>query len=88
MVLDQIARKHHLRIRYPCDDIPGGMACAKLHQAHLAFSKIDRHLAFERERWPGETRNALRILEQARKAAILGIPVLLAALFDQSIGLL
>ncbi len=37
---------------------------------HLALAEIDRHLAFEGQRRPGQAGNALGILEQARKAAI------------------
>ena len=88
MVFDQVAGKHHLGIRHPCDDIARGMPGAELHQAHLALAEIDRHLAFEGQRRPGQAGNALRILEQARKAAVFGIPVLLAALRDQPVGFL
>src|SRR5665213_2593974 len=62
------------------------MTGAELHQPYLAFSQIDRHRAFEGERRPGQAGNALRVLKQARKAAIFGIPILLAALRYQAMG--
>src|SRR5579872_6117729 len=62
------------------------MSCAELHQAHFASAEKDRQLAFEGEGGPGQAGDAFRILEQARKAPILGIPILLAALLDQPVG--
>ena len=86
MVFDQVAGKHHLGIRHPRHDIARGVPGAELHQPYFALSEIDRHLAFEGQRRPGQAGNALGILEQPGKAAIFGIPILLAALLDQPIG--
>ena len=87
MIFDQVAGKHHFGIRHPGDDIAGGMSGAERHQPHLAFAEIDRHVGFECQRRPGQARNALGILEQTREAAIFGIPILLAALLEQTDGI-
>jgi hypothetical protein len=58
----------------------------ELHELHLALAKEERHFAFEGERWPSQTRNALRIAEQARKATKFRFPVVLAALSARSLA--
>ncbi|GCC46572.1 hypothetical protein chiPu_0031029 [Chiloscyllium punctatum] len=88
VVFDQVTREHHLGIRHPGDDVARGVTGAELHQPHLALAEIDRHLALEGQRRPGQAGNACRILEQAREAAVFRIPILLAAFLDQPIGLL
>ena len=51
-------------------------------QLDAALAEVEGHAVLEGQRRPGQPRDRLGGAEQAREAAVLGIPVLLAALRD------
>ena len=83
LVFDQIAREHDAGVGHHRDHVAGGVAAADMHDAHLAPAEPDRNLIGKRERRPGQPGNGFRGAKQPRKAADLGLHVLLAALGDQ-----
>src|SRR6516225_7298245 len=88
VIFDEISREHDPGVRDPCHDVARGVTSAELYELHLAFAKEERHLAFEGERRPSQTWDALCISEQPWKAAKLRFPILLPALGYESMGLL
>ena len=88
MVLDEVAREHHLGVRNPGDDVARGVPGAEVEELDLAAPEEDRHRALEGERRPGEAGDRRGIAEQAREAAILRIPILLPALGEEHLHVL
>ena len=72
------------------DDVALGVAAAAVlqHQVAAVAAEVDGEPVGERERGPGEAGHRVGLLGQARHAAELRRPVLLAALGDQLAGLL
>jgi hypothetical protein len=87
VVFKEIAGEHYACVRDPRHDVSRGVAGTELHELDLTLAKVKHHLLGKCKRGPSKAGDALRILEQARKSPILGIPVLLSALDDKAVGL-
>ena len=86
--LDQVTGEHRLRLVVPDDDIARGMATTAEPQlqAPAVTTQLNGHPLAEGQRRMGQAGNGGRLLEQARHAAELAVPVLQAALVDELAG--
>ena len=88
--LDQVPGEEDLLLGQPGDDVALGVAAAEVleHEVPAVPAEVDGQLVPEGHRGPGQARDGVRALGQARHAAELGGPVLLAALHDEVVGVL
>src|SRR3712207_3893000 len=88
--LDQVAGEEDLLLGQPGDDVALGVAAAEELQDQLAAvaAELDGQLVAEGHGGPGQAGDGLGLLEQPRHPAVLALPVLLAALLDEVLGLL
>src|ERR1700704_4754252 len=88
VILNEVAREHDARVRYPRHDVSRGVTGTELHEFDFALAKVERHLLDECECRPSEARDALGVAEQAWKPAEFRIPILLSPFANKPVGLL
>src|SRR4051794_19663113 len=88
--LDEVAGEDDLLLGQPGDDVALGVAATEELQDQLAAvaAELDGEPVAEGHGGPGQAGDGLRFLEQPRHPAVLALPVLLAALLDEVLGLL
>src|SRR5689334_4129472 len=88
--LDQVTGETDLLLRQPRDEVALGVPPAEelQHQLTAVATELDGQLVPEGQGRPGEAGDGLGLLEQPRHPAVLALPVLLAALGDEVLGLL
>ena len=85
---DQVAREQHFFRRHPHHRVATGVASAGVHDFDFELAHPQGHLVLEHQGRPRQAGDGVKVVEQARKALVLGLHVLRAALDNHFVSAL